>query len=91
MEKTIIPSAAVLRILNTAWDPIGLNGLESFDPNTDDEYASYAREVISLLAQGADAVRIKEYLSWAEEYIGVDVSPQRIDRVTALLLSEGRA
>ncbi|HWT30165.1 MAG TPA: hypothetical protein VN240_03975 [Propylenella sp.] len=75
--------------MNTAWDPVGLSGLESFDPDTDLEYAGYAQELTSMLARGADPIRIRKYLEWAEEYMGIDVSQQRIARVTDMLLSEG--
>ena len=81
-------SSVVLRILNTAWDPIGLGSLESFDPDTDQEYAGYAQELTSLLALGADAARIREYLMWAEKHMGIDASLQRIEKVTDMLLSE---
>jgi hypothetical protein len=77
----------VLRILNTVWDPIGLQGLEQFDPSEDREYAGYAQELTSMLARGADATRIGEYLRWAEEHMGLDASPQRIQTVTDMLLS----
>jgi hypothetical protein len=78
---------AVRRILNADWDPIGLSGLKQFDPNTDDEYGGYARELSSMLAHGADPVRISEYLEWAERHMGIDVSPERIQAVTDKLLS----
>jgi hypothetical protein len=84
----VLAPTAVLRILNTAWDPIGLSGLKEFDHDTDLEYAGYAQELTSLLAHGADATRISEYLRWAEEYMGLVASPQRIQTVTDMLLSE---
>ena len=77
---------AVLRILNTAWDPIGLNGLKSFDPETGQEYVGYALEITSMLDHGADADRVVEYLRWAEDYMGLDPSIERIKRVADMLL-----
>jgi hypothetical protein len=75
-------------ILLRNWDPIGINGLYSFDERYDTEYDSYAREIHSLILAGCKKVDVEKYLSWAEEYIGAGISSSRIRRVSSLILKD---
>jgi hypothetical protein len=42
------------------WDPIGVSDCEG----AEDEYDSYAMHVFTMLANGADAAAIGDYLNW---------------------------
>lgn len=51
---------AIKRLLLNEWDPIGVAGISE----AVDEYDSYAMRVFTMLASGATAETIAEYLGW---------------------------
>ena len=51
---------AIKRLLWQDWDPIGLNG-----SGPDDEYDSYAFQILGMLNKSTEASEIAEYLRWA--------------------------
>lgn len=61
-----------LNDLLNAWDPIGVADLVS------DEYASYAPEIVGLLASGADEKEIAKRLAWiVSDRIGLRPDAER--------------
>lgn len=76
----------VLRILNARWDPIGLAGLEQFDPEVDDEYYSYAVTLKGMIERNGTHDEIRSYLIWAEKNMGLQPSNARVEEVSKALL-----
>jgi hypothetical protein len=77
-------------ILCEEWDPIGVVG-ENHDLNTEDEYDSYALELLGIMERGCSLDGIKIYLSDAERYIGVDnINHVRISKTADRLLKLSR-
>jgi hypothetical protein len=69
------------------WDPIGVRSFNSFDEDSESEYDSYATDITAILSEGGGLKEVKKYLFWAEDHIGLDVSPDRIERVARLLIA----
>jgi hypothetical protein len=54
-------------LLMQHWDPVGVRDA----PEAQNEYDTYAAGIIDRLHGGGDAVVIAEYLSWAQERMGL--------------------
>ena len=81
--------AQVDAVLWEVWDPIGVN----YEPQTRDEYTSYAPEILELLDSGAsDAVLEQHLTSIVLEQMGMTWSnPERTRRtIAALRALDGR-
>jgi hypothetical protein len=81
--------SSVRLVLLREWDPIGIRSMISYSEDTEDEYDSYAAELVRMINSGAKPNEIRDYLLWSEQHIGAGVSQRRIDRVTSSLLSLG--
>ena len=51
---------ALKRLLFQEWDPIGVSDCEG----AEDEYDRYARQVFTILAEGAEPQAVASYLNW---------------------------
>lgn len=71
-------------VLNTHWNPIGVDGLP------DDEYDTDAGKVAAMLRNGASDRELAEYLHWAETvHMGLEGNERRLARVVAAIRSIG--
>jgi hypothetical protein len=59
------------------WDPIGVRDA----PEAQNEYDTYAAGIIDRLHGGADAVVVAEYLSWAQERMGLPTPASELQDV----------
>ena len=79
---------AIKALLWEEWDPIGVND----DSDAFGEYDSYADQVYSMLARGADSEEIARHLSWVvHTLIGLGTNDQHsamiANRAVAIHLS----
>lgn len=76
--------AAISSILWNEWDPIGVNDGAGFD----DEYDSYAKSLVNLIADGADSFKVAERLrQFRTVSMGLSRSETEDMRVAKLLVS----
>jgi hypothetical protein len=62
------------------WDPIGVSGCEG----AEDEYDSYAMQVFTMLARGADTAAIGDYLNWVvTSRMSLQGNPERDREIAA--------
>ena len=62
------------------WDPIGIGPLDHLH-GPEDEYDSYAHDLVKIVGSGGSRQDLEDYLAKAEDHIGVTQSPLRIKRV----------
>ena len=76
----------VARALWEAWDPIGVRGMGA----RDDEYDAYVDEVLGMLREGADEVRLSRRLeAIANDRMGLPGTKADADRAARALLQLG--
>ena len=69
-----------------SWDPIGVRGMGG----PDDEYDAYVDEVLAMLREGADEVRLSSRLeSLADDRMGLPGTKADADRAARALLRLG--
>jgi len=76
----------IKKILLMEWDPIGINTPRDKVYTEDDEYDRYARDLENILTRAFTDDEVENYLLWAEHYIGIDVSIERVKRVLKRIL-----
>jgi hypothetical protein len=55
------------QLVHEVWDPIGVRDI----PEAQSEYDDYVGGIISRLHKGADPATIADYLSWAQDRMGL--------------------
>lgn len=79
---------ALRNILLTQWDPVGVKD----EPAAADEYDSYVEPLAKLIADGADAEKIAQYLLRVEtEMMGLSGNEARARVVAARLMEAARS
>ena len=72
----------VQHILLTVWNPIGICPIEC-----QDEYDSYAKDILDMLNENATRQEIHQYLYDVEtEYMGLNANIQRLEKTLDALL-----
>jgi hypothetical protein len=61
---------AIRRVFLDVWDPIGVRHA----PNAQDEYDTYLGGIFELLMSKAPDAKLKEYLDWCVDRMGMDSS-----------------
>jgi hypothetical protein len=61
---------AIRRVFLDVWDPIGVRD----EPNAQDEYDGYLGGMFELLMSNAPDAKLKEYLDWCVDRMGMDSS-----------------